>query len=207
MGIEFLVGDGVDYHILEHAVMAIKGVPGLICEIGLREGGGTKTIMDTLLINGDLDRTCIAIDPYGCLPYRMRENNLIEETGFSNTMMKRTLHSLYWYIENLRLNFTFFQLEDTEFFKRYGDGIPVYDKNGKHLINQYALVYFDGPHSLKDTMDETLFFMDKVVPGSIFVYDDVTQYYDHKAIYDFLLTKLWKLEMATKHKAYYRYVG
>jgi isopropylmalate/homocitrate/citramalate synthase len=34
--------------------------------------------------------------------------------------------------------------KDTEFFKRYCDGIPIYDEY-KRIVNKYAMVFLDGP--------------------------------------------------------------
>jgi len=42
-------GDSSDYHVLEESTEHIKDLPGMTCEIGLREGAGTKAILDGLL--------------------------------------------------------------------------------------------------------------------------------------------------------------
>jgi hypothetical protein len=75
------------------------------------------------------------------------------------------------------LNFTFFCLEDHEFFHRYADGVPVYN-NFKKLENQYAFVFFDGPHTNEAVDLELNFFMERSTIGSTYVFDDIWMY-DH----------------------------
>jgi len=189
--------NGRDYHILTNATKLIKGVPGLTGEVGLREGGGSKYIIDALLENGDLGRTHIAIDPYGSIPYCQSEANQELEHGagngpYPNQMMKKALSELYGYINNKEIEVLFFPLEDTEFFDRYGAGVPVYSNGKKELINCYALMYLDGPHSLDSTMRETIFFAKRSVTGSVLVFDDVENYYDHGSIKSYLENNGWK---------------
>ena len=83
------------------------------------------------------------------------------------------------------LYFTFFCLEDSEFFKRYPDGVPVYN-NYKSLVNEYALVFFDGPHDKESVMLEVMWFLSRIDTGSVFVFDDVASY-DHDYIDGILL--------------------
>lgn len=203
-----LQDNGRDYHILTSAAKKIKGTKGLTCEVGLREGGGSKYIIDALIDNGDTGRTHIAIDPYGSIPYVQSENNKAlvhgEKNGpYPNSMMKRCLSELYGYIGNKDIEILFFPLEDTEFFDKFYDGVPVYQHGEKEIVNTYALTYLDGPHDLESTMRETVFFADRGVPGSILVYDDIANYYDHSKIKEYLLAINWKiLEEADSKNSY-----
>tara|TARA_B110001450_G_scaffold6610_1_gene6818 strand:+ start:14510 stop:14659 length:150 start_codon:yes stop_codon:yes gene_type:complete len=43
--------DSTEYEILMNAVIQIQNVDGFTCEIGVREGGGTKIILDILKKN------------------------------------------------------------------------------------------------------------------------------------------------------------
>ena len=52
------------YDVMKKHILTLKGVDGLSCEIGLRRGGGTKTMLDAFLMNND-KRIHVAIDPYG----------------------------------------------------------------------------------------------------------------------------------------------
>ncbi len=45
-----MLTDSSEYSILTNAVDMIKNIEGLTCEIGLREGGSTKIILDSLKI-------------------------------------------------------------------------------------------------------------------------------------------------------------
>ena len=57
-------------------------------------------------------------------------------------MKNNMLKNLYNYCSLNKMECLYFPLEDTEFFKRYSDGIPIYNEK-KYIINTYALVFFD----------------------------------------------------------------
>ena len=200
--------NGHHYHVLINATKKIKGIPGLTCEVGLREGGGSKYIVDALMENEDFNRTHIAIDPYGSIPYIQSEEkvrgNADEPKGpYPNKMMKRCLSEMYFYIYDKDIEFLFFPLEDTEFFMRYADGIPVYKDGRKFYRNIYALTYLDGPHSTNSTMREAVFFGERTNIGGVMIFDDVVNYYDHSKIKEYLLENGWKELEATDSKISY----
>lgn len=196
------IGDSRDYHILYEAAVRIKDVPGLTCEIGLRKGGGTKAILDGL-IESNKERTHIAIDPYGSIPFEGMDGELMATTEYSNAMQKDTLEKMYRFVaQHSKINFIFFPLEDIEFFERYYDGVPVYSME-KKVEDKYALVHFDGPHSFEATMDETKFFIHKTPVGAMFVYDDVKHFYDHNKIKEYLEGSGWEQVIETQVKAAY----
>jgi hypothetical protein len=183
--------DSQEYEVLANAVTKVKGVEGALVEIGTRRGGSAKLIIDTLTANSDTNRSLFCIDPYGniaidCTNLNMSLHNpdrVIEgdknskelvspqKFDYTNTMRNRTIPSLYFYAYQAGLNFTFFCLEDTEFFKRYADGVPVYNEE-KKIENKYSFVFFDGPHTTPEVLNETKFFVERSVIGSVFVYDD-----------------------------------
>jgi len=192
--------DSQEYDILSNAALKIKGVDGAILEIGTRRGGSTKFIIDSLVSNEDTNRSMFCIDPYGNIEYpqtnlslTINEPNKFQIDGdpesktiiqnikhdYDNDMRNQTIPSLYYYAYKAGLNFTFFCLEDTEFFNRYSDGVPVYNEF-KKIENKYALVFFDGPHINEIAVEETEFFIDKCNIGSMLVYDDIWMY-DHDA--------------------------
>ena len=79
-------------------------------------------------------------------------------------------------VKNLNYpNFTLYQLEDTEFFKRFADGVPIYRKV-KSLMTKYDLVYFDGPHRTTDVLREVIFFAERANDNCVFVFDDYAAY-------------------------------
>jgi hypothetical protein len=68
--------------------------------------------------------------------------------------------------------FNFVNLEDSEFFKRYADGYPVYDFE-KKLLTKYETVHFDGPHDTESVMKEVDFFLDRRPEQCVYIFDDI----------------------------------
>lgn len=192
--------DSQEYEILTNAVAKVGDTPGAIVEIGTRRGGSAKMIMDTLFENNNIDRSMFCIDPYGNIEIECTNLNMTihnpdrqisgdkqskeltspQRFDYDNTMRNRTIPSLYFYAYNMGLNFSFFCLEDHEFFKRYADGVPVYN-NFKKLENEYAFVFFDGPHDNATLHLECDFFVKRAPVGAVYVFDDIWMY-DHDEI-------------------------
>lgn len=197
---EVFATDSQEYHILVNAAKAVKDTPGAIVEIGTRRGGSAKMIIDALESIGSVNRPMFCIDPYGNIeiectnlnmtihnPDRKIEGDLQSKEitspqrfDYDNTMRNRIIPSLYYYAYQRNMDFTFFCLEDTEFFKRYHDGVPIYN-NVKTFVNEYAFVFFDGPHDNQCLDLETDFFVNRAPIGSVFVFDDIWMY-DHDKI-------------------------
>lgn len=190
--------DSQEYEILYNAAKNIKGVEGAVVEIGTRRGGSAKMIIDALAEQGDTNRSMFCIDPYGNIDleitninasihysgvYQVDGDPMSKETSFAtkfdytNDMRNSVIPSLYYYAYRRGLNFTFFCLEDHEFFKRYADGVPVYNEV-KKLENRYAFVFFDGPHTNEAVDEELKFFLDRSTKGTTYVFDDIWMY-DH----------------------------
>jgi hypothetical protein len=161
--------DGQEYDILTRAVLATEGVSGFSCEIGVREGWSSQLIMDQFK-----NRIHIGIDPYGDLIYRVNEGYTCT-MDYSSNMQSRMLSNLYTSHPD---QFMFFPMEDTEFFTRFTDGVPIYRDGRKVVVNEYAFVFIDGPHCLEDVRSEFLFFRDKIPIGGAIVFDDIN-YYPH----------------------------
>lgn len=190
--------DSQEYEILWNAAKNIKGVEGAVVEIGTRRGGSAKMIIDALAEQGDTNRSMFCIDPYGNIDleitninasihypgkYQVEGDPMSKDASFAtkfdytNEMRNRVIPSLYYYAYQRGLNFTFFCLEDHEFFNRYADGVPVYNEV-KKLENQYAFVFFDGPHTNEAVELELNFFLQRSTKGTTFVFDDIWMY-DH----------------------------
>jgi hypothetical protein len=197
---EVFTTDSHEYEILQAATFNVRDVEGAIVEIGTRRGGSAKLIIDSIVASGNTNRTMFCIDPYGNIDY-VQTNKALKhhhpdvvlegdptsteitqptKLDYDNNMRNRTIPSLYYYAYQRITNFTFFCLEDTEFFNRYANGVPVYN-NEKSIVNKYALVFFDGPHTSEKIEEETMFFVERSNVGSIFVYDDIWMY-DHEKI-------------------------
>jgi len=165
--------DSREYEILERAVRQIVHVEGLTCEIGVREGGGTKKILDVLKSTGQ-NKIHVAIDPFGNIEYEHWETKK-ERLDYTNTMKHTMLKNLYTYCSENSMEVLFFPLEDTEFFARYANGVPVYNEY-KYIYNTYALVFFDGPHTSALVQQEFDFFANKIPVGGVIIFDDIDQY-------------------------------
>ena len=192
--------DSQEYDILWNAALKIKGVDGAVVEIGTRRGGSAKIIIDAMKSQGDTNRSMFCIDPYGNIDYPETNKALtvfspnVKTVGdpnstdidnnikhdYDNSMRNRVIPSLYYYAYSAGLNFTFFCLEDTEFFDRYGDGVPVYNENKKYE-SQYSFVFFDGPHVNSALQKEINFFLPRTPIGGDYVFDDIWMY-DHDKI-------------------------
>ena len=188
---------GQDYDLLTEAAKSIVGVPGLTVEVGLHRGGGSKYIIDAL-VETNQKRTHIAIDPYGQIPYpsdKKEDHNY----DYHNEHKRQTMIAIHEYLQDKPdINFCLFVLEDTEFFKRFRDGVPVYFNHTKEIVNQYALVYFDGPHTTSATLLEAEFFAERAPVGACFVFDDTNlskdgtpAWYDHTKIREYLESHGW----------------
>jgi undecaprenyl pyrophosphate synthase len=138
--------DSREYNILINAVNKIQNVDGFTCEIGVREGGSTQMILNTLK-NTQQNKIHIAIDPFGNIDYEHWENRK-EKLDYTNKMKNNMLKNLYTFCSENNMECLYFPLEDTEFFNRYSDGVPIYNEN-KYILNKYSLVFFDGPHTTK----------------------------------------------------------
>ena len=216
--------DSQQYEILWNAAANIKNVEGAIVEIGTRRGGSAKIIIDALQSQQDTNRSMFCIDPYGNIDYP--ETNKAISTfsphlkiqgdpqsteivnqikhDYDNDMRNRIIPSLYFYAYQAGLNFTFFCLEDTEFFARYIDGVPVYDEY-KKLENKYSFVFFDGPHTNEALVTEIDFFIPRSSIGTMFVFDDIWMY-DHNMIENILFNNGFEVFEKKEIKASYKKV-
>lgn len=198
--------DSQEYEMLSYAASQIKGVEGLVVEIGTRLGGGIKTIMESCVANDDR-RYFIGIDPYGDIMYTHGErcynaNSQRERCDYNDNMMAAFLSSIYGYCHQNDLYYQHFILEDTEFMERFKDGIVIYNQE-KLLINSYALVHVDGPHNLDSVIIETEFFMPRVSKGGFLVFDDVLDY-DHDVVDQMLVKNGFGLDRKGQRKLVYR---
>jgi len=187
-----LPGDSGNYEVIYDAAIAAADVPGVAIEIGLRRGGGSKQIIDAM-VKTDKRKTMVAVDPYGNIDYNtvvdFNKGPQTVKMDYTNSMRDQCLVNMYEYAQMSKVNFVFFPLEDTEFFKRFADGIPVYEEF-KRLETQYSIVHFDGPHFTDDVLNEIYFFMPRTPRGAAFVFDDVS-YYDHSVVDKVLIENGW----------------
>ena len=172
-------GDSSEYDLLEGACKLVPWTEVLSAEIGVRQGQGSKIILDSFK---NKKHWHIGIDPYGNLNYQHYDNSTSYTCDYTNSMKLQLLKDLPYE------NFTLYSIGDDEFMKRFQDGVPIY-RESKQVINTYDLVHFDGPHKTIDVIRETLFFADRSRIGSVFVYDDYPKF-DMNLIGNILITHL-----------------
>jgi len=180
-----------DYDIITRAIEAIPaGKIGMTCEIGLRKGGTSGYIMDALAKGIFPYKVHVAVDPFGNIVYAEREG-LDRKLNYTNQMRDKYIGPIYLYAMEREINFIFLNLEDTEFFDRYGDGVPVYSEN-KHILNEYIFAHIDGPHQYFPVRNEFHWFDDRMSSGATIVFDDIASY-DHEVLEAEILVRGWKL--------------
>ncbi len=196
-GVSF-AGDSLDYEMLAKAAQKAPGGRDLAwIEIGTRAGASCATLME----QASEGQTIISVDPYGGIPYLgygelTPEKELVPETlllnrgdaykkgiwewrwvpGFCleyDSKMRRTAtEKLLWLAGEKRLNFVPLPFEDSEFMKRFADGVPVYYEGHKQLLNTYGLVFLDGPHDAVSVRAEIEFFAPRLAREGLLVIDD-----------------------------------
>ena len=160
-GRKMIRGDSKDYNLLDNWVRGLKvETPKILtCEIGVREGLGSKIIMDGIRGQATGDRMHIGIDPYGNLKYQHYDNSPEYTADYTNEMRLQLEKDLSDYKE-----FKLFHMTDREFMRRYPEYGP------------FNLVHFDGPHMTKDVLNEAVFFAERSVINTRFIFDDYKHY-------------------------------
>ena len=159
-------GDSIEYDMLKLACDSLTGDDLFTCEIGVRQGEGSKIILDAFK---NKKHWHIGIDPYGNLNYEHYDNSGKYTCDYTNSMKLQLIKDLDYE------NFTLFSMGDDEFMKRFSDGVPIY-RNEKEIINHYDLVHFDGPHKTFDVVKEAVFFAERSKPGTVFIFDDYPKF-------------------------------
>ena len=126
----------------------------LTCEIGVREGMGSKIILDHFK-----PHMHIGVDPYGNLKYQHYDNGPAYTCDYTDDMYHRMMIDFKDYS-----NFQMFKMTDIEFMKKF------------NYMDGYGLVHFDGPHMTKDVIREAIYFADKCQTGARFIFDDYPRY-------------------------------
>ena len=154
-------GDSKDYNLLDNWVRGLKLDSGkvLTCEIGVREGLGSKIIMDGIRGQATGGYMHIGIDPYGNLKYQHYDNSPAYTADYTNEMRLQLEKDLSNYKE-----FKLFHMTDKEFMRRYPEYGP------------FNLVHFDGPHMTKDVLNEAIYFAERSAINTRFIFDDFKGY-------------------------------
>jgi hypothetical protein len=161
-------GDSVDYKLLEKWAKDFDCQGYKSCEIGVREGLGSKIIMDNIKNN----YIHVGVDPYGDLVYKHLDNQEdfqwdgLEQgvaPTYPDSMRDTLLYDMMPYRKQGK--FTLCNMTDTDFMNE-----------SKHKDSKFAFVFFDGPHTTRAVSTEAVWFANHSAPITRFVFDDWTSY-------------------------------
>ncbi len=164
-------GDSGEYEFITKGMQLSKDADGLCLEIGLRRGLGTKYIIDAIT-QVCPSKIAMAIDPYGSIIYEGREGKPCR-LDYTNTMMHECQINMHQYAMDHGVHYLFFPLEDTEFFERFTDGVPVY-QDFKRMETKYSFVHLDATHTVEAVTKQVLFFAERMDSNAVICIDDVT---------------------------------
>ena len=155
-------GDSSEYELLEKWTRTLPLTAGqkvVTVEIGVREGLGSKIIMDAIHLRGFTDYKHMGIDPYGNLNYQHYDTSPSYTADYTEGMRLTLQKDLSDYG-----CFDLFHMTDTEFMSRYQD------------LKKFNLVHFDGPHMTRDVAQEIMYFAPRADRQAHFIFDDHPTY-------------------------------
>ncbi len=162
-------GDSSEYHLITKHIGKLNiDRATLTCEIGLREGLGSKIIMDAIREHKPNLYKHVAIDPYNNLSYEHYDNEGRVVAGYTEEMKQKTVSYLY---QNYP-EFDFYHMTDDYYFKTMGDGHQLGLFNNMMLFGLYKVVHFDGPHTTDAVIQELNFFIPRSETKALFIIDD-----------------------------------
>ena len=161
-------GDGIDYDLLEKWSKDFDCQGYKTCEIGVREGLGSKIIMDGVRNN----YIHVGVDPYGDLVYEHIDNQknykwdgfeIGNAPTYPDSMRDTLLYDMMPYRKEGK--FTLCNMTDEDFMNI-----------SKHKDSKFAFVHFDGPHTTRAVITEAIWFANRSAPHTRFVFDDHKYY-------------------------------
>ena len=178
-------GDSTDYDLLEKWSKDFDCQGYKTCEIGVREGLGSKIIMDGVRNN----YIHVGVDPYGDLVYQHFDDQAQRqwigyEPGvaptYPDSMRDTLLYDMMPYRKKGK--FTLCNMTDEDFMNI-----------SKHKESKFAFIHLDGPHTTKAVSTEAVWFANHSAPNTRIVFDDyknydmaviarLLEYYDFKVI-------------------------
>ena len=161
-------GDSKEYELLEKWSKGFDCQGYKSCEIGVREGLGSKIIMDNVINN----YIHVGVDPYGDLVYQHCDDQpdrqwIGYEPGVAPTYpdsMRDTMLKDFLPYRN-EGKFVLCNMTDTQFMS-----------DSEHKNSTFAFVHFDGPHMTKHVLTEAIWFANRSAPHARFVFDDHDNY-------------------------------
>ena len=161
-------GDSTDYDLLEKWSKDFDCQGYKTCEIGVREGLGSKIIMDGVRNN----YIHVGVDPYGDLVYQHFDDQAQRqwigyEPGvaptYPDSMRDKLLYDMMPYRKQGK--FTLCNMTDEDFMNI-----------SKHKESKFAFVHLDGPHTTKAVSTEAVWFANHSAPNTRIVFDDYKNY-------------------------------
>ena len=185
-------GDSTEYELITKHICKLKLEPVVLtCEIGLREGLGSKIIMDAIRQLKPKCHKHIAVDPYNNYSYEHYDNEGSVVAGYTEEMKQKTVSYLY---QNYP-EFDFYHMTDEYYFKTMGEGHQIVLNHELFIFGLYQAVHLDGPHTTKAVIDELSFFIPRMTHKGLIIIDD---YIDiQMGIVDMLL-KTYNFNVAAK---------
>ena len=161
-------GDSTDYDLLDKWSKDFDCQGYKTCEIGVREGLGSKIIMDNVRNN----YLHVGVDPYGDLVYQHCDDQpnrqwIGHEPGVAPTYPDSMRDQMLYDFKSYRNEgkFVLCNMTDTKFMN-----------DTEHKNSTFAFVHFDGPHMTKDVITEAIWFANRSAPHTRFVFDDHNEY-------------------------------
>lgn len=152
-------GDSTEYELLTKWSKDFDCNGYYSCEIGVREGMGSKIIMDNVRNN----YLHIGIDPYGNLSYQHYDHTGEYTCDYTDVMRDTMLNDFKEYRNKGKFHLA--NMPDALFMT--------------HPNNQdkkFAFVHFDGPHMTRDVITEAVWFANRAASSARFVFDDYPKY-------------------------------
>lgn len=152
-------GDSTDYNLLEKWTKDFNCDGFASVEIGVREGMGSKIMMDNLK-NFYLH---IGIDPYANLEYQHYDDSSAYTCDYTDQMRDTMLNDFKPYRNQGK-------------FTLYNDTDVKFMNDRAHRDSKFAFVHFDGPHMTRDVITEVVWFANRAAPKTRYVFDDFPKY-------------------------------
>ncbi len=182
-----ILGDSDEYNYLSVAVKLASEVDGACIEVGNRLCMGIKTMADAMYLYCP-NKPLIGVDPYGHIFYTHKEGETVR-LDYTNQMKREGMSAIWNYLASeCPINFVPITMMDTDFFKWYKDGVPIYELE-RSVVTKYSCIHLDGPHDVESLKIELDFFVPRMDIGATIVFDDVKDFYPHEEIEAYIADK------------------
>ena len=162
-------GDSSEYHLITKHIGKLKIDKAILtCEIGLREGLGSKIIMDAIREHKPPFYKHVAIDPYNNLNYQHYDKSKSYTADYTEDMKQKTVSHLY---QNYQ-EFDFYHMTDEYYFEAMKEGHQFSVDGNCMIYGLYKVAHLDGPHTTHAVLDELKFFIPRIDEEGLIIIDD-----------------------------------